>query len=447
MDLVKVFEAISTSSASSSSSSSGRSIETGAGLDNGGLNGKRKLEKDIFSSDTYASPRKRRRAVRRERAVTGTPLSGWANRTRPSSPSTSAGTSWSPRLGVPRSGIRGQRKEPAITEPEGATSRRSGPLLTRSTPSSPPCPSTPGHTPPPPYDVPHPPPLSGPQATFTVSSSPTGMGNGRGSTTGYLKTRMSGEQAGHVPGGQGDPHRGQRGHHLQRARGGEAPPGVGPGGELGGKELKSEIKKKENHLPRTDHPQEHVRHQRVLGGAGVGVRGAVDSWNKKISKCENNSSLLPRSPPNIQEERRKDAQDKKKEAGRQEERRGDSLFSIKLKNISLETDIQELPDKETHRGCGEAGQAGRSRSSCEASLLSTLSKESPGSSTCSVDIARSSPLAGRRSPSVGLGSIMAADTCRCAHKFLGTKKTTETAAPYGGGTGDNKLGGGTKGDI
>ena len=111
MDIIKVFEEISTSSVSSSSASSsstGKNIKEGAVMDYGGLKGKRGLERDIFSSETYASPRKRRRTVRRESAVTGTPWTGWASRARPSSPPSSAGTTWSPRLGVPKLVTRGR---------------------------------------------------------------------------------------------------------------------------------------------------------------------------------------------------------------------------------------------------------------------------------------------------------------------------------------------------
>jgi len=214
MEIVKVFEEFSTSSASSSSSS-GRNIKTGVDLDNGG-----------------ASPRKRRRTVRRGSAETGTPWSGWANRARPSSPSTSAGTSWSPRLGVPKSVTRRKKKELAITEPEGATSGRSGPTLSRCTPSSPSCHTKPGHTPPPPPDVPRPPSLPGSQATITVSFSPMGMGSGRRTTTNTLETGIRPELPGHVPGGQEDHQHGQRRHHQPRGQGGR-PPGAGTGGEHG----------------------------------------------------------------------------------------------------------------------------------------------------------------------------------------------------------------------
>ena len=166
------------------------------------------------------------------------------------------------------------------------------------------------------------------------------------------------------------------------------------------------------------------------------------------------SSNLPKSPQIVREEGRQDDEDRKTDRktearSQEEDRRGDSLFSVVLKEITLDDDIQEFTGTKTHRGCREAGQAGRSKLSCEASLLSTLAQKSPGSSICSVETARRSPSAGRRSPSpVGhTGSIMAADTCRCAQLFLGNKKTTEPGATYGGGTRDNKLGGETAADV
>ena len=121
---------------------------------------------------------------------------------------------------------------------------------------------------------------------------------------------------------------------------------------------------------------------------------------------ERSSSSLPKSPPNNdKEERRKVGEDNKKEDRRrqQEEGRGE-LFSRKLKNNSVDIGFQDITSKETYRGCGEARQAGRSRrtssSSCEASSLSTLSPESPGPSICSVEFARRSPSASRRTPSL-----------------------------------------------
>ena len=104
------------------------------------------------------------------------------------------------------------------------------------------------------------------------------MGNGRGKTINTLETGIrcardigACELAGHSPGGQDDHQPGQR-HHQHRGQGGRAP-GAGTGGELGGKDIRAENKKKKD-LPETDHPQEHVRHHRGLGGTGLGVRGA-----------------------------------------------------------------------------------------------------------------------------------------------------------------------------
>ena len=111
-----------------------------------------------------------------------------------------------------------------------------------------------------------------------------GMGSGRRTTTNTLETGIRPELPGHVPGGQEDHQHGQRRHHQPRGQGGR-PPGAGTGGELGEKEIRSENEKR-NYLPWTDHPQERVRHHRGLGGAGLGVKGAVDTWNKILSKAK-----------------------------------------------------------------------------------------------------------------------------------------------------------------
>ena len=132
-----------------------------------------------------------------------------------------------------------------------------------------------------------------------------------------------------------------------------------------------------------------------------------------VTVQDRSSSRLPKSPPNDDKEGRSQvSEDKKKEVRRsqEEEGRGERSLSRKLKNITVDIGIREFASFETYRGCRDAGQAGRSKksstSSCEASSLSTLSQKSPGSSISSVELARRSPSAGRRSPSSTISENM-----------------------------------------
>ena len=209
----------------------------------------------------------------------------------------------------------------------------------------------------------------------------------------------------------------------------------------------------------------HGVHHHGHGGAGAGARGrAVHTWKEKsllfvrndaerghpqAADTDRSSSVRPTyskvlkksSKEGRHEEEEGRCQAKKKETNIEERRKESGRGSSGFTNTFLSTNIciDRHDRKITYRGSGEAETARGSSSS--SSSASPQAPYSPASSSTLVEIARRSPLIGRRPPSpvqLVAGRRMSANNCRDKFLLQGKSKTTEAAAKY---EGNNKLGG------
>ena len=243
----------------------------------------------------------------------------------------------------------------------------------------------------------------------------------------------------------------QQSHHLER------------GGKLGVRtnEIVEGIPDTERQEGRSaDHLHGQAIHQPGLGGADAGVRGAIQTWNKKIkiSSKTNKNTTQERGHPltadndrssstrilsqiDLKEGRKEDEEArnaegrKQEEVGRQEPGRYHGLvFESSTSNICITRTSKVV----TYRGAGKEGAArGSRKTSCSSS---SPGPTAPQSSSSSVERDQISPSVYRRSPSpvnIVTGRGISASKCRGTIQLSGGTKTTEAAADYW----DNEMGG------
>ena len=210
-----------------------------------------------------------------------------------------------------------------------------------------------------------------------------------------------------------------------------------------------------------DHLHGQAIHQPGLGGADAVVRGAIQTWNKKIkisSKTNNKNTTQERGHPfttdidrssstrilsqiDLKEGRKEDEEArnaegrKQEEVGRQEPGRYHGLvFESSTSNICITRTSKVV----TYRGAGKEGAArGSRKTSCSSS---SPGPTAPQSSSSSVERYQISPSVYRRSPSpvnIVTGREISASKCRGTIQLSGGRKTTEAAADYW----DNEMGG------